>query len=137
MKTDEAVVKVSVDSIKPVSAADVKALELGDDAKEYDLFYVTQTMELVSQKTSQKNLEVFNSQFYNGLVGKDPATDIILMSGFDKCEKTKLAKGTVGEKVTGCALYGAPKGEKVTGVSYEPNDTPYDDFDGKPITWTS
>lgn len=135
VKTDEAVVKVTVDSIKPVAAADVKELGLGDDAKEYDLFYVEQTLELVSQKENQKNLETLGGQFFTAMAGDTGATDIILMSGFDKCKVAKLAEGKVGEKVTGCRIYGAPKGEKVTSMTYQPNNTPYDDFDGKPVVW--
>lgn len=134
-KTDEAVVTVTVDSIKPVAASDVKELGLGDDAKEYDLFYVEQTLELVSQKEDQKNLETLGGQFFTAMAGDTEATDIILMFGFDKCKVGKLAEGKVGEKITGCRIYGAPKGEKVTSVTYQPNNTPYDDFDGKPVVW--
>lgn len=134
-KGDHGLLDLTLTSIEKGNPADLKSLDLGDSVAGQVPWYVHFTVTGGAGSQSLKFYTIGVADFDGILPDGSQATPIIAY-GWKTCDVPDFEEGFgPGKKLDICIPYLAGQGTKVVGEWFAKSDTPYDQFDGKPIVW--
>lgn len=134
-KGDHGLLGLQLTSIEQGNPADLKSLNLGDSVSGQVPWYVHYTVTGGAGSQTLKFYTIGVADFAGLLPDGSQATPIIAY-GWKPCDVPDFGSDFgPGKKLDICIPYLAGPGTKVVGEWFAPSDTPYDQFDGKPIIW--
>ncbi|WP_141012557.1 hypothetical protein [Nocardioides sambongensis] len=130
-----AVVEIVVDTIRKGTAADLRALDLGEQAKGYLPYYIGYTVTAVRDGKALRNTSV-DEAIVGILPNGSGAQALRVIGDWAPCDGVSAPRGFAdGDSYSSCVPYLAKRSTEVDGAVYAPASGPYNSVDGAPVVW--
>lgn len=133
-------VEITVTGVREGSVADFQAAgadqEFLDSLEGFTPMYVDIEMRQVAPMTAALEYESIYTDF--GAVNENDSAlqDVSIFGSFEQCDTASIdPEFDSGTPHTTCVIVATQGSQQLAGVTYGPNDTEYDDFDGQPLVW--
>ncbi|TYL45731.1 hypothetical protein FXB39_16430 [Nocardioides sp. BGMRC 2183] len=129
------VVEIVVQKIRKGTAADLRALDLGNQAKDYLPYYISYSVTGVRDAKTLRNTSV-DEAIVGILPDGSGAQALRVIGDWAPCDGVSAPRDFAdGQKFSSCVPYLAKSSTTVDGAVFAPTVGPYNSSDGEPVLW--